>query len=76
MAQNDNSLRLSVGLLSQEDVAEMLGVSKSTLRIWRRNGRGPAFLKLEKAVFYRLTDVERWLDQRVVDPAPLEVSSV
>lgn len=62
-------LRNAIGLLSQDDVASMIGVSKTTLRIWRREKRGPAFIKLEKAVLYRLSDVQNWLASRVVDPS-------
>jgi predicted site-specific integrase-resolvase len=68
MTDSETSLRISVGLMSDADVATMLKVSKNTLRIWRKEGRGPAFIKLKKAVLYRLSDVERWLDTRVVDP--------
>ena len=46
--------------LSQKEVAARLGVSPRTLEGWRYRGRGPAFLKLEGKVVYRLSDVERF----------------
>jgi Helix-turn-helix domain len=46
--------------LSQEQLAERLGVSQRTLEGWRYRGKGPAYLRLEGRIAYRLTDVERF----------------
>ena len=43
--------------LNEQEVARRLGVSPFTLRAWRRQGRGPAYMKLGRAVRYRVADV-------------------
>ena len=35
----------------------MLGVAIATLRAWRRVGKPPAFIRLGRAVRYRLSDL-------------------
>ena len=60
------NLRSEMGLLSQEELASVLDVKLQTLRQWRRLGRGPDFVKTEKSVFYRRSDVEKWISMRVV----------
>jgi predicted DNA-binding transcriptional regulator AlpA len=46
------------------ETAKRLGLSTSCLNKWRVYGKGPRFVKLGKAVKYRLTDVEAWLEER------------
>jgi predicted site-specific integrase-resolvase len=46
--------------LTQAQLAQRLGVSQRTLEGWRYRGKGPAYLRLEGRVAYRLTDVERF----------------
>jgi predicted DNA-binding transcriptional regulator AlpA len=46
--------------------AAHLGLSPSTLEKLRVSGRGPQYLKLGRAVRYRLDDLARWADERVV----------
>jgi predicted DNA-binding transcriptional regulator AlpA len=58
-------------LLSQRQVALRLGVSARTLEGWRARGVGPPFLRLSaRAVRYRSSDLEQWLDQRRVADGP------
>lgn len=61
-------------LLSQRQVAMLLGVSGRTIEGWRARGTGPPFLRLSaRAVRYRSSDIEQWLDQRrVADERRLE----
>jgi predicted DNA-binding transcriptional regulator AlpA len=44
----------------------MLQVSEDTLREWRRLKTGPDFVKVGKAVLYRETDVQKWIEMNVV----------
>ena len=62
-------------LLSQRQVAVRLGASARTIEGWRARGVGPPFLRLStRAVRYRSSDLEQWLDQRRVAGNPgLEV---
>lgn len=49
-------------LLEPEEVAELLGVSVTTLAAWRHQGTGPAFTKIGgKRVAYAAEDVEAYL---------------
>lgn len=55
-------------LLSQQALAEYLGVPLGTLTDWRYRGKGPAYAVVGKHVRYRATDVEAWLDAQTVTP--------
>lgn len=48
-------------LLLERDIAERLKVSVSSVRKWRRTGKGPNFLRFGKVVRYDARDVQRWL---------------
>ena len=54
-------------VLSERDLAEMLGVARETVLKWRRCGGGPPFSRVLKtrAVWLR-TRVIEWLDERTV----------
>jgi predicted DNA-binding transcriptional regulator AlpA len=47
-------------LLGEEAVAGKLNLSRRTLQAWRGQGRGPMYVKLGRAVRYRLEDIERF----------------
>src|SRR5512133_3778948 len=46
-------------LLREKEVSEMLGVAIATLHAWRRVGKPPAFIRLGRAVRYRLSDLHQ-----------------
>jgi hypothetical protein len=46
--------------LNQEQLAQRLGVSQRTLEGWRYRGKGPAYLRLEGRIAYRVIDIERF----------------
>lgn len=48
------------------EAANHLGLAVSTLNKWRCLGGGPQYLKLGKAVRYRRTDLDTYLDRRNV----------
>ncbi|MDF2155303.1 helix-turn-helix domain-containing protein [Vibrio sp. CAU 1672] len=48
-------------LLTPAQLAELLQVTEKTLANQRFQGRGIPFVKIEKAVRYRYTDVESYL---------------
>ena len=48
-----------------KDAAKYIGLKKSTLEVWRVRGDGPVFLKLGKAVRYRKTDLDDFVNARV-----------
>jgi predicted DNA-binding transcriptional regulator AlpA len=61
-----DQLRGRLGLLLEAELAVTLGVRIETLRVWRTRKIGPNFVKLGKAVFYRLADIETWVANQVV----------
>ena len=51
-------------VLSEAEVSEMLGLSQPTLSRHRRNGTGPAFVRLStRRIGYRRNAVEAWLGE-------------
>lgn len=59
-------LREKLGLLTNEEVAQVIAVTEHTLSVWRSAGKGPKFVRLGRNVFYRLADVQAWVDANVV----------
>lgn len=52
-------------LMYQDDLMAELGVSRPTLQRYRREGTGPAWVRLPGgAVRYRQSDVDLWLEAR------------
>jgi excisionase family DNA binding protein len=51
-------------LVSMAAVAEYLGVPLQTLRKWRKYGRGPTGYPMGRAVKFRLSEVEEWLQRQ------------
>jgi predicted DNA-binding transcriptional regulator AlpA len=56
-------------LLSQEESAVVIGVKPPTLAAWRHYGKGPRYIKVGRSAFYKMEDIENWLDQQAVVPA-------
>lgn len=48
-------------LLHQKEVVEILNIAKSTIEQWRLKGQGPRYVKLGRAVRYRLSDVQSYI---------------
>lgn len=55
-------------LLNNEQAAERIGCTASTLRYWRHKGRGPLFIKfgasVQAGVAYDPADIDAWLAVR------------
>lgn len=50
-------------LLNTEQAAAFLNLSPTTLTTWRvRRSDGPPFVRIGRAVRYRLNDLQLWLD--------------
>lgn len=54
-------VRRDLGLLTEETVADVLGVEVSTLASWRSLGKGPRAVKLGKRVFYTNDAIASWI---------------
>lgn len=59
-------LRERLGLISQEELADMLEVTRETLREWRRLKQGPDYVRVGKSVFYRESDIHDWMKRNAV----------
>ena len=53
-------------MLSEAQVASRFGFSVAWLRAARVRGGGPRFVKIGRRVFYRLVDLEEFVNDRVV----------
>ena len=54
--------------VGEKEAAQITGLSVRTLQARRYFGMPPKFLKLGRAVRYRLTDLEEYLDSCKVEP--------
>ena len=54
-----------MGFLTEEDVAHLFNVSKSTLDNWRRNSTGPAYAYAGNSFFYPVRGISAFLMARV-----------
>jgi hypothetical protein len=52
-----------VQLHNEDQTAKILNCTKAALRRWRRERRGPRFVKLGRLIRYRETDLEAFVDQ-------------
>ena len=50
-----------VTVMTVQQTAEYLGLAVSTLNKWRRHGGGPVFIKMGRAVRYRVEDLEMFI---------------
>lgn len=55
-------------LLTQQQLAALLGISERTLERWRSEHLGPSFVRLvgRGSVRYRKADVDQWLEDQLV----------
>jgi excisionase family DNA binding protein len=59
--------RVTTKLLTTDDVAEMTGLSPETLAQWRWLKKEIPFVRLgKKCVRYRQSDIDAWLEKRLV----------
>ncbi|MEP0189761.1 MAG: helix-turn-helix domain-containing protein [Erythrobacter sp.] len=55
------------------EAADYLGLSVSALNKWRVTGKGPKFVKLGRAVAYRVSDLHEWLEKQAKQSTSQEV---
>jgi predicted site-specific integrase-resolvase len=55
----------TVGVVREAEAARILAVSVAALRRWRREGRGPTFVRMERCIGYRLCDLESFLNENL-----------
>lgn len=52
-------------MVRTEQAAKILDVQKSTLEAWRCRGGGPPFIKYGRAIRYRESDLQAFIESRV-----------
>ena len=62
---------MNANMIDRRQAAEFLGVAVGTLANWECTGRYrlPHF-KIGKHVRYRISDLERWVASRMINPLP------
>ena len=55
---------LAAHFLTESQTADLVGRSVSTLRTWRRKGRGPGFVDLGPLVYYPLESLKAWREEQ------------
>lgn len=65
-APKNDSKGKTEDLINEQELADWLGESVSSIQKWRVSGKGPKFIKKPKGVGYRPSDVEAWLESRTV----------
>jgi excisionase family DNA binding protein len=53
-------------LLTREEAADVLGVSRQTLANWAVDGAGPRFVKIGTNARYRAQDLEAYIEANLV----------
>lgn len=57
----------SLMLLTEKEVAKETGFAIRTLQNWRSRGGGPPFVRVSaRAVRYRRSDIQRWIETRLL----------
>ena len=62
MSEQLNGRRVLDGYLNESELAAEIGRSIVTLRLWRRKGDGPPFLRIKRTAYYKIESVRRWID--------------
>lgn len=55
-------------LLDSDEVAQILGVRRTTLEAWRCRGEGPAFIRVGRLPRYRPEALDAYLQARTQSP--------
>lgn len=57
-------------LLTEREAAQFLRMSIKTLQARRLRCKPPRYIKLGRAIRYRVGDLEEWINESSVSPAP------
>ena len=54
--------------IGERKAAKRMGLGVQTLRNWRHQRKGPAYLKLGRRVLYKESDLDDYMEKKRVDP--------
>ena len=60
----NTNIRDDESLLDESEAAKFLAISVRTLQAWRTRGFGPPFVRLGRAIRYRLKDLIEWVKSK------------
>jgi predicted DNA-binding transcriptional regulator AlpA len=55
--------------LPEKDAAPYVGYTPAAFRAWRREGRGPAYIRVGRSIRYLQRDLDAWLSTHRVETA-------
>ncbi|MBK0399014.1 helix-turn-helix domain-containing protein [Limibaculum sp. M0105] len=55
-------------LVARKDVARIYGIPPRFLEVAAMRGDGPRFIKIGRLCYYRVSEIEHWLDAQTVTP--------
>ena len=58
----------SAALLDTKAAAKLLSLSEIYLKALRSHGHGPAFARFGRAIRYRLSDLDAWIEEHRIEP--------
>jgi hypothetical protein len=53
--------------VNDDYLCDLLGVGKSATAAWRRNGTGPTWFRLQGRPYYKISDIEAWIESNRVE---------
>jgi predicted DNA-binding transcriptional regulator AlpA len=71
---NESAISTSVASnepLTESEAAARLGLKIATLRAWRHQGRGPAYVRLGRAIRYLVRDIDEFLTENRHGPSAM-----
>ena len=64
-----------VNALTEPDAARYLGYTAAALRLWRRQGRGPAYVQVNRSIRYLPRDLDDWIARHRVTTGDTRTAS-
>ena len=61
-----------MALLAEGEIARQIGVSLHTIRRWRHERKGPAYLRMGRTIRYRQEDIDEFIARSVNEPVNQE----
>ena len=53
-------------LVNEREAARLVGFSVAALIKWRREGRGPRYIRVGRSIRYRVSDLVEWIQRHTV----------